>query len=81
MERRSRYPTELRERAVRMVIDHRDEYESEWAAMRSIAEMLAQRLCVGVFRPGGARPPTAVMLAFIDHHREVYGVEPICRVL
>ena len=40
MERRGRYPTELRERAVRMVIDHRDEYDSEWAAMRSIAEML-----------------------------------------
>ena len=40
MARAGRYPQELRERAVRMVIDHRDEYESEWAAMRSIAEML-----------------------------------------
>ena len=25
---------------------------------------------VGVFRPGGARPPTEVMVAFIDEHRE-----------
>ena len=33
---------------------------------------------VGVFRPGGARPPTEVMVAFIDEHREAYGVEPIC---
>jgi len=33
------------------------------------------------FRPGGARPPTEVMVAFIDQHREVYGVEPICAVL
>ena len=40
MERRGRYPLELRERAVRMVVEHRDDYESEWAAMRSIAEML-----------------------------------------
>ena len=36
---------------------------------------------VGVFRPGGARPPTEVMVAFIDQHRETYGVEPICRVV
>jgi hypothetical protein len=33
---------------------------------------------VGVFRPGGARPPTEVMVAFIDAHRDEYGVEPIC---
>ena len=33
---------------------------------------------VGVFRPGGARPPTEVMVAFIDEHRDEYGVEPIC---
>jgi len=30
---------------------------------------------------GGARPPVQTMIAFIDAHREVYGVEPICRVL
>ena len=35
---------------------------------------------VGVFRPGGARPPTEVMVAFIDQHRDAYGVESICRV-
>ena len=28
-----------------------------------------------------ARPPTEVMITFIDDHRHVYGVEPICRVL
>src|SRR5680860_51060 len=32
-----RYPKEVRERAVRMVFDHREEYNSEWATMRSIA--------------------------------------------
>ena len=36
---------------------------------------------VGVFCPGGARPPVQAMITFIDDHREVYGVEPICKVL
>src|SRR6267154_1132256 len=36
---------------------------------------------VGVFCPGGARPPVQAMIAFIDAHRDAYGVEPICRVL
>src|SRR3712207_6790788 len=36
---------------------------------------------VGVFCPGGARPPLEAMIAFIDGHREAYGVEPICRLL
>jgi transposase len=40
MGRRSRYPQELRERAVRMVQEHRDEYASEWAAITSIAAKL-----------------------------------------
>jgi putative transposase len=29
----------------------------------------------------GARPATAVVVAFIDDHRDRFGVEPICRVL
>ena len=36
---------------------------------------------VGVFRPGGARPPTAVIVDYIDAYRDRFGVEPICRVL
>src|SRR6266851_5082697 len=38
MARRSRYPEEVRERAVRLLLEHRREYDSEWAAIRSIAE-------------------------------------------
>ncbi len=40
MSRRGRYPQELRERAVRMVQEHRGEYPSEWAAITSIAGKL-----------------------------------------
>jgi transposase-like protein len=32
-----RYPQEVRERAVRLVQEHREEYPSEWAALSSIA--------------------------------------------
>ena len=38
--RGGRYPAELRERAVRMVFEHRDEYPSQWKAICSIAEKL-----------------------------------------
>ncbi|WP_246081228.1 IS3 family transposase [Modestobacter altitudinis] len=33
------------------------------------------------FLRGGARPPTALIVAFIDAHREEHGVEPICAQL
>jgi transposase len=37
MTRPGRYPQELRERAVRMVFEHQDEHDSQWAAICSIA--------------------------------------------
>ncbi len=37
MARPSRYSPEVRERAIRMVLEHQEEYDSEWAAIGSIA--------------------------------------------
>jgi transposase len=38
--RGQRYPTELRERAIRMVFEHQHEYPTQWKAICSIAEKL-----------------------------------------
>ena len=35
-----RYPQEVRERAVRMVLDQRGQYASQWEAIRSVAEKI-----------------------------------------
>jgi transposase len=43
MARPSKYPTELRERAVRMVTEHKKDYSSEYEAIRSIATKLGIR--------------------------------------
>ena len=40
MARPSKYPRELRERAVRMVVESKDDYPSEFEAIRSIARKL-----------------------------------------
>ena len=40
MKKRNRYSPEVRERAVRMVREHESEYDSQWAAIRSIAEKI-----------------------------------------
>ncbi|WP_085986829.1 IS3 family transposase [Methylocystis echinoides] len=53
--------------------------ERENRELRQANEIL--RKASAYFCDGGARPPVADMIAFIDDHREAYGVEPICRVL
>jgi transposase len=40
MDRQTRYPKEVRERAVRLVFEHEREYPSQWAAITSIATKL-----------------------------------------
>ncbi|WP_299451360.1 IS3 family transposase [uncultured Pigmentiphaga sp.] len=128
MSKNNKFSPEVRERAVRLVQEHRDEYRSQWAAVQSIAPKIGcsgytllqwvQRAEVeagrrpglpeaeqerikalerevkelrraneilksasGFFRPGGARPRTEEVNAYIDQHRDLYGVEPICKVL
>jgi len=40
MGRKSKYSPEVRERAVRMVLEHEHQHDSQWSAMRSIAEKI-----------------------------------------
>ena len=59
----TRYPAELRERAVRMVADVRGDHDSDWAAMGRVAELLGigtaetvRKWCRQAQVDGGGRP-------------------------
>ena len=41
MNKRTRYSPEVRERAVGLVFEHESEYESQWAAIGSVAPKIA----------------------------------------
>ena len=62
MDKRTRYAPEVRERAVRLVVDHAREYPSQWMAIRSIAEKMGctpetlRRWVRRVERDDGRRP-------------------------
>ncbi len=40
MNKHKRYPPEIRERAVRLVLEHQETYRSQWAALTSIADKI-----------------------------------------
>ena len=62
MDKRTRYAPEVRERAVRLVVEQAREYPSQWAAIRSIAEKVGctaealRRWVRRVERDEGRRP-------------------------
>ncbi|MFD3458426.1 IS3 family transposase [Nocardia fluminea] len=123
-----RYPPEVREKALRLALDHLDEYPSAYAAAQAIGPMVdvhpeslrqwilkaqagpgrpvavtktAEQLeleqlrrenrelkqaneilkLASAFFRAGTRPATPLIVGFIDQHRQVHGVESICRVL
>nr|WP_175802355.1 IS3 family transposase [Burkholderia anthina] len=53
--------------------------EREVKELRRANEIL--KVASAFFGPVGARPPFQVPKAFIDQHRDTFGVEPICKVL
>ncbi|WXG51028.1 IS3 family transposase [Acidovorax temperans] len=55
------------------------ELEREVKELRRANEIL--KLASAFFGPGGARPPTQVLKAFVDQQRNAFGVEPLCKVL
>ena len=65
MDKQKRYPREVRERA--------GEPRTE-ACKRDPQERCG-------FLRGGARPPHQEMIAYIDAHKERFGVDPICEQL
>lgn len=79
MNKSNKFSPEVRERAVRMVQEHRGEYPSLWAAVESIAPKIgcvAQTLLEWVKRAevdGGTRPGTTTteMQRIKDLEREV----------
>ncbi|WP_292978896.1 IS3 family transposase, partial [Paracoccus sp. UBA5162] len=59
--------------------DRIKELEREVRELRQANEILKK--ASAYFAGGGARPPVSQVIAFIDDHRDVFGVGPICRVL
>ncbi|AZC03068.1 IS3-like element ISAba19 family transposase [Acinetobacter baumannii] len=53
--------------------------EREIKELKRANEIL--RKAAAFFRPGGARPPTQIMVDFIHNNKDRYGVEAICRIL
>ncbi|MFM9917564.1 MAG: IS3 family transposase [Rhizobacter sp.] len=53
--------------------------EREVVELKRANEILKK--AAAFFGPGGARPPTEVMVAFIDQQRPSHGVESICRLV
>jgi transposase len=89
MARPSRYSPEVRERAVRMVREQQAEHESQWAAIRSMAEKLGctaetlRRWVRQAERDAGVRPglTTDERLRLKELEREVHELKRANEIL
>ena len=90
MDKTKRFSPEVRERAVRMVFEHRDEHSSQWAAIGSIAAKIgckAETLRLWVRqaerdqgkRPGPTTSETERIKALERENRELRQVNDILR--
>ena len=59
----AKYDEATKAKAVRLVVDHRDDYDSEWAAMKAVAARL-----------GNLGLPNPLAQGFIAEHRARFGV-------
>src|SRR5918995_370294 len=85
MTKATRYPPELRERAMRLVREHRDDHPSEWAAIESICREL--QVAPSSYYAAITRPPSArrrrdealqgAIREVWDEHRQVYGADKV----
>jgi transposase-like protein len=49
--------------------------------LREVKRANADLEVIGGFLCGGARPPTSLMVDYIEQHKDEFGVEPICTTL
>ena len=71
---KSKYSPEVRERAVRMVSEHRADYPSQWAAIQSIAAKIGctpQTLDNWVKKVSSTQPESPPALSDAVHIREL----------
>ena len=90
MGRPSRFAPEVRERAIRMVLEHQDDHESQWAAIASIAgkigcspetlrKWLRQGECDQGVRPGLTSSERERLSEFERENRELRRANEILR--
>lgn len=81
MKKSSKFSPEVRERAVRMVQEHRGEYPSMWAAIESIAPKIGCGAAALLDWVKQAEVDAGNVLVWPQPRRNAPRVEPICRVL